>query len=286
MTTLAEIAQARKVALSSFDLKRILIYAQPKAGKTLLAGSVAKVANIKRVFWFDLENGAATLLNPELGLTQAEMKKVTLYSIPDTRESPIGIETCLKVVSSQKPSYICDTHGRVNCRDCMKAPAPKPTVELPEIEGNTIFPGLAALTASDCVVFDSLSQVGDSAFEVGSRVTAGDKSAYAKYAEQGRMLSDLLGMIQQMRTNVICITHVTTNEAEDTKKETVIPLCGTRNFSLKVAKYFSTVIYLSVEVKKFKAGSSPTYKLNVIAGDRLGVKLEASNSPSMLDIFN
>jgi len=274
MTTLAELAKLRKQALGNLDLKRVLLYAQPKAGKTLLAGSVAKVESIKNIYWFDLENGAATLLNPALGLTEAEMEKVTLFSIPDTKENPIAIETLLKVMSSKKDSLICHAHGKVGCTSCKSKP-----------EANSLMPAIHTLTASDCIVIDSLSQVGDSAFEVGDRSTAGSSNAFAKYAEQGRLLADLLGLIQQAKTNLIAITHVTTNEAEDTKKETVIPLCGTRNFSLKVAKYFSTVVYLSVEAKRFKVGSSPTYKLNVIAGDRLGVKLEDTKEPSMIDLF-
>jgi len=170
----------------------------------------------------------------------------------------------------------------VNCVKC------KPSIK---IGGNnteavtTPFPAIHTLGAEDCIVIDSLSQLGDSAFEVALRATAGDRNSYAKYGEQGRLLSDFLGMLQQTKTNIICVTHVTTNEAEDTKKETVIPLCGTRNFSLKMSKYFSTVVYLSLEMKKFKAGSSPDYKINIVAGDRLGVKLETSQSPSMQDLF-
>jgi len=45
------------------------------------------------------------------------------------------------------------------------------------------------------------------------------------------------------------------------------------------------VVYLSVELKKFKAGSSPNYKINITAGDRLGVKLEDKDVVSMEDLF-
>lgn len=276
MANLRALVEARKnLQKSNIDLKRVLIYGQPKSGKTYLAATIARVPSIKRIYWFDLENGSCTLINPALNLTSEQMNKVELITLADTKDYPIAIETMLKVMSSRKDITICEDHSKVNCIHC-KGMTNK---------GLSAMPAIASLTAEDCIVVDSLSQLGDSAFEVGSRTTSSTDNKYAKYAEQGRLLSDFLGMVQQVRTNVICITHVTTNEAEDTKKETVIPLCGTRNFSLKVSKYFNTVIYLSVELKKFKAGSSPTYKINVTAGDRLGVKLEEKNTSEMGDLF-
>jgi len=277
MANLKDLVAARKKLnqQTNLDLKRVLIYGQPKSGKTFLAATIAKVPSIKRIYWFDLENGCATLLNPELGLTEQHMEKVEVYGLPDTREHPVAIDTMLKIISNLKGVTVCEVHGTVNCVKCKTA----------NPDSLTTFPAISTLGSTDCIVIDSLSQLGDSAFEVACRATAGDRSAYAKYGEQGRLLSDFLGMLQQLRTNVICLTHVTTNEAEDTKKETVIPLCGTRNFSLKLSKYFSTVVYLSLEMKKYKAGSSPNYKMNIVAGDRLGVKLEASQSPCMQDLF-
>ena len=288
MANLADLVAARNKLnqQSLVDLKRVLIYGQPKSGKTFLAATVAQVPTIKRIYWFDLENGSSTLINPELNLTLEQMQKITVYNIPDTKDYPIAIDTMLKVISNRKGVTICEAHGKVNCVEC------KPKLVIggngkPESSGSLsdTFPPINDLGTEDCIVIDSLSQLGDSAFEVACRATAGDRNSYAKYGEQGRLLSDFLGMVQQLKTNVICITHVTTNEAEDTKKETVIPLCGTRNFSLKLSKYFSTVVYLSVEMKKFRAGSSPVYKINTVAGDRLGVKLEDATEPTMTDLF-
>jgi len=293
MANLQDLVAARnKKIQTQLDIKRVLIYGQPKSGKTMLAATIAKVPAIKNVYWFDLENGSCTLLNPALELTPEEMAKVEVINLPDTKEFPIAIETMLKFCTYKGNNhtsniFICEQHGKVNCMECkpkvIVGTAGKPTEKLaPKVMS---IPSLPQLGVEDCVVIDSLSQLGDSAFEAALRATAGDRSAFAKYAEQGRLLSDLLGMLQQAKCHVLCTTHVTVNEAEDTKKETVIPLCGTKNFSLKVSKYFSTVIYLNLEMKKFKAGSSPDYKLNIIAGDRLGVKLESIDHPTMKDLF-
>jgi len=283
MANLKDLVAARQKAVQNMlSYKRVLIYGQPKSGKTFLAATLAKVPSIKRIFWFDLENGSATLLNPELGLTPEQMGRVEVFSLPDTKTNPIAIETMLKVLSSKQDVTICEAHGKVSCVQCK----PKITAGKGTVSGkNFPFPAITSLRETDCIVIDSLSQLGDSAFEVATRLTAGDKNSYAKYGEQGRLLSDACSMIQQLRTNIVCLTHVTVNEAEDTKRETVIPLCGTRNFSLKLSKYFSTVVYLSVEMKKFKAGSSPNYKVNIVAGDRLGVKLEDIKEPTMEAIF-
>lgn len=289
MANLALLVAARnKQQLNMASLKRILIYGSPKSGKTRLAGTIAKVVQVKRIFWFDVENGSLTLLNPELGLTEPELKKVELIQLPDTKEHPIAIETLLKVFSNRKGITICEEHGRVDCVDCTPKPSKLSTgpAGVAAFKPVSKFPPIASLGAEDCIVIDSLSQVGDSALVVAERITSGSTNAYAKYGEQGQRLADLLGMIQQLRTNIICVTHVTVNEAEDTKKETVIPLCGTRNFSLKVAKYFNTVIHMSVEVKKFKAGSTPTYKLNTVAGDRLGCAIEKADDVDLRTIFN
>jgi len=262
MASLKELAEARR-SLTSSKLKHALIYGQPKTGKTWLAGTAIKSAKLARIFWFDIENGSSTLLNPELELTSEQMAKVTLYQLPDTCKNPVAIDTMLKVVSNLKGIDICEAHGKVACRDCKVAKSP-----------TEYFPPIPSLGANDLIVIDSLSQLGDSAFAVATALTAGANNAFAKYGEQGKLLSDFLGMIQQLRTNVICISHVTTNEAADTKKELTIPLCGTRNFSMKVAKGFDTVIYNSIEMKKMKSGSSPTYKANTVSGDRDGYRME------------
>jgi len=276
MANLKDLVEARKLLLdTNLSYNRVLIYGNAKVGKTYLAATVAKIPSIKRIFWIDTENGSATLLNPELGLTDAQMAKVEIINLPDTKAHPIAIETIRKLLNCHNDVTVCEAHGKVACVPCKK-------------DGLEVidFPAIATLGATDCIVIDSLSQTGDSAFEVAKRMTEGDKSAFAKYGMQGDLLSELMSSIQQLRTNIICLTHAQLSEDVSSKKDTVVPLCGTRNFSLKTAKYFNSVIYLTMEMKKFKAGSTPTYKVNVVSGDRRGVKVEDMAVVDMEAIFN
>ena len=64
----------------------ILIYSQPKMGKTRLAGTAAKIKELNKIYWIDIENGSETLLN--MGLTDEELSKIILIKIADTRDSP------------------------------------------------------------------------------------------------------------------------------------------------------------------------------------------------------
>src|SRR5690606_12088143 len=92
---------------------------QPKMGKTRLAGTAAKIPELKKIYWIDIENGVETLLN--MGLTDEELAKIVLIKIADTRDNPIAIETILKTFTSKVPLKICELHGKVDCAECIKA---------------------------------------------------------------------------------------------------------------------------------------------------------------------
>jgi hypothetical protein len=253
----------------------ILIYGSPKTGKTKLAGTAAQIPEIKRIFWFDLENGAETLLH--MGLSQAELAKIELIRLPDTRENPIAIETMLKAFSSKTPIDICEAHGKVACVECKNAKAP------------SISFCLAQLTHDDLVVIDSGSQLGDSALNGACKGKPLDyKAGWDEYAFQGKWLGDLLSTIQQAYfTNFVVLTHeiVVEEEVNGVKRDKIFPLMGTKNFCMKVAKYFGTVAYLHMKLGKHAGGSSSTYKGDTLTGSRVNALLEKSANPSMRDIL-
>src|SRR3990167_1179507 len=192
---LAELAKRATIKHSNHS---ILLYGQPKTGKTKLVGTAAQIEEIERIFWFDLENGAETLVH--MGLTEKELAKFTLFSIPDTRDNPRGIETILKCFSSKNPIAlkICDEHGKVGCVECEKSSKPYSEFHLP------------ALTPRDLVVIDSGSQLVDSALAMACAGKPVEyKPGWDEYGLQVKWLGDILSIMQAAKnTNFIMITHL------------------------------------------------------------------------------
>jgi hypothetical protein len=253
----------------------ILLYGPAKTGKTQLVGTAAKIPEVKKIVWIDLENGAETLLH--MGLTTEEMDKIILIRIPDTREVPRGVETILRMFSAKTPVNICDLHGKVNCTE--------PTCK--DKEG-TLF-CLKDLTHNDLVVIDSGSQLGDSALAMACAGKAIEfKPGWDEYGLAVKWLGDIMGVIQAATfTNFVMITHETVIEEEinGVKKDKILPLVGTKAFCMKVAKYFGSVVYVEIKMGKHAAGSSSTYKPNHITGSRVNAKMESAKDLSMRSIL-
>lgn len=265
---LSQVAEA--VALASAN-HAILVYGPPKSGKTRLVGTAAKLEEIENIYWFDLENGSDTLLN--MGLTPAEMDKITLFKPQDTRENPIAVETMLKCMG-RGTHKVCDMHGKVDCADCIKAG--RPFTEF----------SLAKCTHNDLVVIDSGTQLGESAMAaacMGQSVLF--KPGFDEFGIQGKYLSDILSTIQQaVFTNFVVICHALLQEDDD-DKEKFFPLMGTKPYSMRVAGKFGTVVYVEKKMNKHVAGSSSTYRSNVVTGSRVGAQIEKASEPTMKAIL-
>lgn len=265
--------------LKASNLKKpnhsILLYGPPKTGKTRLVGTAAKIKELDRIYWIDLENGSETLLH--MGLTEEEMGKIELIRIPDTRETPRGCETVLKMFSAKEDIRICSLHGKVNCVECKT-----------KTEDESIF-NLRKCTHKDLIVIDSGSQLGDSSLAMACLGKSGDfKPGWDEYGLSNKWLGDILSVIQQATfTNFVVITHemIVEEDINGVKKDKIIPLMGTRAFCSKVAKYFGTVVYTELKLGKHAAGSSSTYKANHITGSRVNVKIENSKELSMRAIL-
>lgn len=244
---------------------RVLVYGEPKSGKTELAARLAERYNI---LYIDLENGFETLLK----LPAAWQERIEIVSIPDTKVFPIAIETMLKVVTGNKVD-ICDEHGKVSCALCKKSEKSFSSVEL------------NALSPDWIVVVDSLTQLSNSAM---NHLTKGQDDTYrpewTDYRNQGQLLDKFLSQVQQAKYNIVCITHVVETDLEDGKKK-LVPVCGTTAFSRNTAKYFDHVVYCQVFNKKHNFASSTTYANNVLTGSRTDISLEKNSAPTLLDIF-
>ena len=254
----------------------ILLYGPPKTGKTQLVGTAAKIKEFDRIVWVDLENGSETLLH--MGLSEQELDKIDLIRIPDTRETPRGCETVLKMFSAKEDIKICHSHGKVNCVEA----------ECKSSDAYTIF-NLRKLTHKDLLVIDSGSQLGDSSLSMACLGKPLEfKPGWDEYGLSNKWLGDILSVIQQATfTNFVVITHemITEEEVNGVKRDKIFPLMGTKAFCAKVSKYFGTVVYAEIKLGKHAAGSSTTYKANHVTGSRVNVKIEGSKDLSMRAIF-
>jgi hypothetical protein len=246
----------------------VLLYGPPKSGKTVLVATAAKIPEIKTLYWFDLENGIESLLN--MGLTAEEMDKIVVIKVRDTRDNPIGVETILKAFSAKKPIKICEEHGRVDCAECTKDK--KPFIEW----------CLAQCTHNDLVVIDSGSQLGDSAL---AAACLGKpqmfKPTFDEYGMVNKWLGDIMSVVQQAtHTNFAVITHEIPLE-DNEGKDKIYPLMGSKQFSSKCAKFFGTVAYIHKKMNKHVAGSSSTYRGDLLTGSRVNAMLEKADKPDM-----
>jgi len=144
---LRDIAEAQHKAVRPNH--SICVYGNPKTGKTRLVGTAAKIPEITRIVWFDLENGSETLLH--MGLTPEEMAKVELIKITDTRTEPRAAECLLKFISSPTGFHICEEHSKPNCLPCKK-----------DNKFTGTYVNITKMTHSELLVIDSGSQLGDS----------------------------------------------------------------------------------------------------------------------------
>lgn len=256
-------------ALAQSPIQHVLIYGPPKTGKTTLIAELTQKFN---VLYIGLENGHAVFYK----LPREQQEKIEIIALPDTREYPIAIETCLKLVKGKK-CVVCDTHGKVDCPVCKAQSITKPdTVTFTTVELNVLGPDWI-------VVWDSLTQLTDSAI---AHITKGKpddyKLDYDDWGNLGKLMAIFLSHIQQAPYHTICISHETEAELEDGKKK-IVPTAGTRNFSRNSAKYFDTVIYAQVANAKHTFTSMTTQTLNIVVGSRTDADMKITGS--LLPIF-
>lgn len=269
----------------------VLIYGDPKSGKTRLAATIAKLGACKKINLFDIENGSDTILEmaKKGSLTPEEAAKFNIIKITDTPDEPYAYETVPKLFTSDnrgKGWDICTLHGRVreNCAICAKDTTAR----------------WSHFNIKECGhdtwnILDSGSQLADSALAFAMRnADYSVKAGWDEYGLQGRVSTDVLSTIQAAKTNWICITHQLVHETDDpqnknikpdSRPEKFYPLWGTKAFSLKVAKFFGTVIYTNMRLKTHAGGSSTGYNSFTITGSRLGLELEKETELSLAKVF-
>lgn len=236
---------------------RVLVYGQPKAGKTALVGELASKGFT--LWWVDCESGVKTLMNPAI-LEAKFRQNVNLINIPDSRSLPLAFNAVRRILKGGDCKF-CFEHGAHMCPICTKAPGAK--------WSSTI--NISKFTEKDILVVDSLTQVADSAL---NQITLADwrkgedyKLTFNDFGNQGQYMRELLLKVQTSGINICMISHQMDADKSDSK-EKIVPVSGTRNFSLTVAKYFDSVVYMQVQNKQHRAYSSSTWDNVHVTGSR------------------
>lgn len=269
MSTLLELKNKIKEEGGTSIARKVIIIGKPKSGKSILAATIAKANEIKRVFYFDLESSIESILNFHT-LEDSDLAKIIYIPVRDTHEYPLAAETILKcfTATGTKPANLCTMHGKVDCKNakCGKE--------------DYISFALSMLHHDDAVVVDSGSQLADSilALEMKTESYKDLRKYYGAFTIES---AAILSAIQAAPCSVVMVTHLLdimskpSDPKEVPKLLEITPLFGSQNFSKnKIGKYFGWTIMTEVRNGKFLVGSSPTFKSKVDLGNRAGVKIE------------
>lgn len=252
--------------LTTRRFQHICIFGDAKSGKSTLAAQLPP--ETKKIIWLSVDNGHDILFK----LPKETQEKIDLISLPDTKESPIGIRFADKVVLGKKVT-LCNIHKDISCSRCTASNLSVDTVDM------------SSEPASTVLVIDNITQLADSAMNL---TLLGKKDDYLpgwpEFRLQGTIMNRMLTGIQQSNRHVICIAHVCETEMEDSTKR-LVPLVGTVPFSRGVGKYFDHIIYARTANKKHGFGSSTTYATNALTGSRNDVEIEKLEVPSLTPFF-
>lgn len=249
----------------------LLLYGAAKVGKTTLAATISKIDYIKRIWWFDLENGidAVVLAYQEGRLEERHIAKIIPIQVSDTKQEPLATETMLKAICGRRPVKLSRANGKV-------MPDSTP------LSDDVILFDMSAMTDEDLIVIDSLSQFGQSNLNA---ATLGKPSEYKlqldDYGAAQKWGYDLLTTVQAaQRCHFLCITHVRLSE-DELNRTVVMPLMGSSTTSANVAKHFNTVVYLEKSLKTLKATSSVLGSVTAQSGSRIGMVLDKEKNPCL-----
>jgi AAA domain len=257
--------------LSRRRAQHLIVFGEPKTGKSTLVSELT--AHGYTLHWISMDNGHGILW--KLPPKQQELLDVVV--IPDTKEFPVAVATCLKIVSGKKVS-ICGQHGQVDCSTCRRL---GDSVGWSEIDVNSFGP-------MDIIVFDHIQQIAASAMNQilkKDKVEEDEKIEWKHWGIQGVLMDKFLTNVQQATYNVICITHVSETELEDGTKK-LVPLVGSSVFSRNSGKFFDHMIYCQMINKDHRFGSSTGYQNRVVTGSRSDVEIEKEKIPSLVKFFN
>lgn len=249
-------------AYESQAARHILVYGPPKIGKTVLVG---KLASRFKLWWFDLEDGVKSLMNPAM-LDPQYRKNIELFSIADTQMYPMAIEAILKVIKGGL-CKVCEAHSKVNCATCIPKGMPFAEIDVNKLD-----------VTKDIVVIDSWSQLVESCTsKIMAKSLAKDdwetKPGWDEYNQQMLIMNRIGSIIQVAPFNVVVTSHEEMIKMEDGTNK-LVPVGGTANYSKRFARYFDDICYLDIVNRKHVVYSDTLSKPNVMSGSRTGINIK------------
>lgn len=248
--------------------QHVLIYGDPKTGKTEL---VAGLLKDYKLWWFDLDGGIKTIFSPESSAA-GHLDNLEVFPIRDRSLYPIAVETLLKVVKGGL-CRICDLHSKIDCPLCKQELAKKtePPPTFSEINVATFD------NKKDILVIDNYSQLMSSVMnwimkDSNQKDDFDAKPGWDEYGKQGRVGERFGSTFQTAPFNIVVISHMIMAEMEDKSKK-LMPVGGTDNVSRTFGKWFDAIVMTEIVNRAFKAHTSVVDKSSAIVGNRLWKKL-------------
>jgi hypothetical protein len=265
--------------LISRQREHVIVFGDSKSGKSTLVAGLMKHGF--KLWWISMDGGHTVCF--KLGLPIEELdRRLDLIQIPDSKENPVAIRTCNKIMSGM-PQNICDTHGICDCATCKQKGGSYTTLNLREFG------------PKDILVFDHSAQIAKSALSaVVNKMAAKQKPPvepddykpeWDDYRVQGALMDRFFTNIQSFPCHVIVISQVTESVMEDKSKK-LLPVIGTSSFSGNAGQYFDTMIYCEVLNSKHRAYSGSTAKTGVVTGCRYDFEIEKMSEPSLHPLFD
>lgn len=239
-----------------------LVFGDAFTGKTSL---VCQLARKYKVLWIDTDNGYDAIFTH---LPAEFWSNITLLELRDTNTKAVAAETLWKLFLSTGPVKISNTTGIVNCPQTVKDKGEFTTIDVSSFDTDTV------------IVVDSLTKVSDSSMQnyLGAINVAGmdfKKKEFTHYDKQGLYLRSIFNATARLNCHVVFITHEEELEQEDGSKK-LTPVCGTKNFSTQIGRFFSHCVHLSIKNKKHVVNSNTIGEMRAVAGSRSDVDIKST----------